>query len=123
MLCPSRLQQVHLLCVQTFHALIDDIKLCRVANHRKYWIPAQRIDHLSSSWDKRTPASSPMKPPIIVWKAGDSREKISALSTSLAHNPSKNAVTIPSTAIQRVKATITVTVKVSLLFRSVEFMD
>ena len=53
-------------------------------------------------------------PPIRVEKAGEIILKISALSTSLAHKPNRNAMTIAKTEMHRVVLTISVTHSVSL---------
>jgi len=59
-------------------------------------------------------------PPIKVLKAGLIILKISALSTSLAHNPSINATTIAKTEMHKVKLTINVTQRVNLSLVSID---
>ena len=53
-------------------------------------------------------------PPIRVENAGEIILNISALSTSLAHNPSRKASTIASTEMHNVILTMSVTQMVSL---------
>jgi hypothetical protein len=53
-------------------------------------------------------------PPIRVEKAGESILNISALSTSLAHNPRRKAATMPSTEMHNVMLTMKVTQNVNL---------
>ena len=52
-------------------------------------------------------------PPIRVEKAGEIILKISALSTSFAHKPKRNAMTMAKTEMHRVVLTINVTYSVS----------
>ena len=67
------------------------------------------------------PDRNPIMPPIRVLKAGLIILNISALSTSLAHRPSMNAITIAKTEMQRVVLTIKVTYNVSFSLVLVEF--